>query len=119
MTGSATDSATGSATGNATALTKEKQKEKHALTGIEAWGEWRDYVAMRQTIKRPLTNRAKAMALERLQGLAPGDEAHQRRILDQSVFHSWQGLFPLREAEASAGKAAAAGGGNPFAGLVP
>lgn len=58
---------------------------------------WDGYVLMRAKLRKPLTERGKALAIAELdklrqQGQAPG------AVLDQSVLHSWQGLFPLKEA---------------------
>ena len=56
----------------------------------------RGYEEMRKSIKKPLTDRAKQMAVNKLNELAPNDPATQAAILDQSVYHSWQGLFALK-----------------------
>ncbi len=55
-----------------------------------------DYSEMRTKIKKPLTARAAQMALSKLQELSKS-EAEQIAIINQSVFHSWQGLFELKE----------------------
>ena len=47
---------------------------------------------MRTRIKHPLSDRAKAMLVSKLQTF-PRDQ--WIAILDQSIFHSWQGIFPL------------------------
>lgn len=57
---------------------------------------WDGYVEMREKIKKPLTERAKKMAVRRL------DELRRKgwdpsMVLDQSTFMDWQGLYPLRE----------------------
>ena len=57
---------------------------------------------MRKRIKKPLTDRAKELILEKLEQLAPGDEQKQIKILDQSVMNSWQGVFELKEKKGSA-----------------
>lgn len=59
---------------------------------IEAWD---GYLEMRKTIKKPLTERGKKLALGKLndlrrQGFDPS------MVLDQSTFMSWQGLFPIK-----------------------
>ena len=51
---------------------------------------------MRKKLRKPLTDRAKRLTLGKLEKLAPGDEAMQVAILDQSVERGWQGVFPLK-----------------------
>lgn len=53
--------------------------------------------AMRKAIKKPLTDRAKNMIINKLKDLAPNDHAMQAAILDQSTLHSWQGVFALKD----------------------
>lgn len=61
---------------------------------------WQGYVQMRVRIKRPLTDRAKALAIAELDKLR--QQGHDpSAVLDQSTLNSWQGLFPLRESDAS------------------
>lgn len=60
---------------------------------------WDAFVQMRRERNRPLNGRAAQMALNQLNKLAPDDPETQRKILDQSVFRSWLGLFPLKEAD--------------------
>lgn len=52
----------------------------------------RDFEDMRNKIKKPLTEKAKTMLLSKLQTF-PQDQWIE--IVNQSVFHSWQGIFPL------------------------
>ena len=51
---------------------------------------------MRKKLRKPLTDRAKELTLGKLEKLAPGNEALQVAILDQSVERGWQGVFPLK-----------------------
>lgn len=75
---------------------------------------------MRAGMKKPLGARAQRLALEKLAALAPGNNALQRAILDQSTFHCWQGLFALSAPGGRAGLQnmgrGAAGGYAPGAG---
>ena len=57
----------------------------------------RDFEEMRKKIRKPLTDRAKVLLLEKLEQLAPADEEKQIKILNQSTMNSWQGVFPLSE----------------------
>lgn len=59
--------------------------------------QWEAFVAMRKQLKKPLTQRAAELALNKLQKLAPNDLKTQGLILDQSVFNCWQGLFALKD----------------------
>lgn len=57
---------------------------------------WNGFVAMRAKIKKPLSDRAVAQAINKLTELRrcghdPGD------VLDQSTFHCWQGLFEIKD----------------------
>ncbi len=58
--------------------------------------EWNSYVEMRNKIRKPMTNDAMCLALKKLEELAPDDYETQKAILNQSVFRSWQGLFPIK-----------------------
>lgn len=56
---------------------------------------WDGYVEMRTKIKKPMTERAKKMAVRRLDELrCKGWDPSM--VLDQSTFMCWQGLYPLR-----------------------
>ena len=54
-----------------------------------------DFEDMRKKIKKPLTDRAKAMLLTELKKLAD-DEKTQIAILNQSTMNCWQGVFSLK-----------------------
>ena len=57
---------------------------------------WLDYVAMRKKIRRPMTDGAVNLAIKTLLELkAAGHDP--REILEQSIFNSWQGLFPVQK----------------------
>lgn len=56
----------------------------------------RGFEEMRKKLRKPLTDRAKKLTLGKLEKLAPGNEAMQVAILDQSVERGWQGVFPLK-----------------------
>lgn len=58
--------------------------------------EWKDFVAMRSKIKKPMTDRAASMAVSELEKLAPGNLSMQKEILNQSTYNCWQGLFQLK-----------------------
>lgn len=55
-----------------------------------------EYIKMRKLIKKPLTNLALDLALDKLDKMA-STEDEQIAILEQSIQNSWQGLFPLKD----------------------
>lgn len=57
---------------------------------------WPKYVEMRKKIKKPVTESVVVLALEKLNSLSK-DHNEQIKIIEQSIFNSWQGLFPLKE----------------------
>ncbi|GAA0681223.1 hypothetical protein [Clostridium cadaveris] len=54
-----------------------------------------DFITMRKTIKKPLTDRALQLMLNKLKGLSENEDM-QIKILEQSIENSWQGVFPLK-----------------------
>ncbi|MBA7663555.1 hypothetical protein ES703_71600 [subsurface metagenome] len=56
---------------------------------------WKDFKAMRTKIRKPMTERAEELLLNKLDKLS-NDEEEQIAILNQSIMNSWQGVFPLR-----------------------
>ena len=55
-----------------------------------------DYVAHRKKIKKPLSDRAIELAIEKLSELSQGDNDLAIKIINQSILEGWQGLFPLK-----------------------
>jgi glycyl-tRNA synthetase beta subunit len=56
---------------------------------------WNDYVKMRIKIRKPLTNKAIELAIEKLTTLK-NEGQNINKVLQQSIFNSWQGLFPFK-----------------------
>lgn len=55
-----------------------------------------DFAEMRKAIKKPLsTERAVQMLLKKLDSIA-ADSKTKIAVLEQSTFHNWQGVFPLK-----------------------
>lgn len=54
----------------------------------------RDFEKMRKEIGKPMSDRAKSMLLKKLQSFHVYEWIP---ILEQSIFHDWQGIFPLRD----------------------
>lgn len=55
-----------------------------------------DYVSMRKQLKKPMTERAITIAMNRLQELSGGDNDVAIQIIEQSILNSWQSLYPLK-----------------------
>ena len=48
-------------------------------------------------MKKPLTDKARELTIRELKNLAPGDEAMQVAIINQSIQRGWQGVFALKD----------------------
>ncbi len=57
---------------------------------------WEGFEAMRKAIKKPLTDRARQLAVKQLEALAAKGHA-PGAVLDQSTLNNWQGLFGIKE----------------------
>ena len=69
------------------------------MDDLPAWIEvkaWEGFIAMRKSIKKPLTERAKVLAIHKLETLLKQGQ-DPTKVLDQSTFNSWQGLFAVKE----------------------
>lgn len=55
-----------------------------------------DFMKMRDTIKKPMTDRALQLMLKKLKGISE-DESIQVKILEKSIENCWQGIFELKE----------------------
>ena len=79
-----------------------------------------EFIKMRKLIKKPLTNAALKMAINKAYQLAGGDPETIKKIIDQSVMNSWQGVFPLRDDDVQkkpVTKKASGSSYNPFTAL--
>jgi hypothetical protein len=77
-------------------ITPQQRKDPFAVDSPKLQDALNGFAASRKALHKPLTNRAKELILKKLEKLAPGDEATQAAILDQSVERGWQGVFPLK-----------------------
>jgi len=85
--------------GNVNVIEKKSKKEK--FSDDETLQEsYEAFVEMRKQIKHPLTERASKMLKKKLNEMSE-DPLIQARILDQSTFHCWQGVFELKGAFAT------------------
>jgi hypothetical protein len=55
-----------------------------------------DFIDTRKKIKKPMTGKAIKLAINKLEEFAPNDDKLKIKIIEQSIFNSWQGLFPLK-----------------------
>jgi len=85
-----------------------KNKEKKEGIQIPDWipsEEWNQYVEMRIHEKKALNGNTTAIAIRKLTKLRmEGNDP--RLVLEQSVFNSWIGLFPLKENKSNHGYSA-------------
>lgn len=58
---------------------------------------WQAFIEMRKKIRKPMTEYAMELTIKKLETLAPGDTVTQKKILEQSVEHSWQSVYELKE----------------------
>lgn len=54
------------------------------------------FIEMRKTLKKPLTEKALSMVINKLDKLAKSD-VEKIEILNQSIMNSWQGVFELKQ----------------------
>ena len=77
-------------------ITHQEKKDPFAVASPKLCEALRGFEASRKALHKPLTLRAKELIVKKLTKLAPGNEAMQVAILDQSVERGWQGVFPLK-----------------------
>ena len=71
-------------------------RKKQYIRDKELNDMFHKYLEMRKKIKKPATDYAIELAIEKLREISK-DKNMAIKILKQSIFNSWQGLFPLRE----------------------
>lgn len=89
----------------------KSKKEKNPPTPQEgAWvkpdwipaDSWQSFEEMRRKRKKPLTDRARAMAVAKLEALRDGGN-DPRKVIDQTVLHAWDTFYPLKTDDGSDG----------------
>lgn len=63
----------------------------------------KEFLKMRKSIKKPMTDKAMSLLINKLDKLAANDN-EKIEILNQSIFNSWQGVFELKNKEIAKGK---------------
>lgn len=81
---------------NSPYIYKKEKKEKVKPSLSELDNALNDFEEMRKKIKKPLTSSAKDRLLARLDNLSKNDK-EKVAILNQSVDHCWQDVYPLKE----------------------
>lgn len=73
-----------------------KEKKKPIGASLPEWlpaDEWAGFVEMRKAIKKPMTDRAKELAIGKLDGFRKAGHSPSV-ILQQSTLNCWQDLYP-------------------------
>lgn len=60
-------------------------------------GAWLDFLDMRVKKKKPATERAKQLLLEKLEKLSGGNQHEAVKILEQSTVNAWTDLYELKK----------------------
>lgn len=63
-----------------------------------------EFIAMRKKIKKPMTDRAIEIAISNLRKLAGDNDDMAIQIIEESILHSWQSFYPLKNDRPSAKK---------------
>lgn len=56
-----------------------------------------DYLKMRVSMKKPATDKAIALCIKKLNDMSNGSIEKMKKIIEQSIMNSWQGLFDIKE----------------------
>lgn len=83
------------------ATTGQLQRKQNETTELPFWLDreaWDGFEDLRRKLKKPLTERARKLAIEELRKLREqGNDPTV--VLNQSVMQGWLGLFPVRKEE--------------------
>lgn len=60
-----------------------------------------EFIKMRKLIKKPLTDKALKLNVNQAFKLAGGDPSLMQAIVEQSIQHSWQTMYPLKDNQGS------------------
>lgn len=60
-----------------------------------------EFIKMRKLIKKPLTDKALKLNINQASKLAGGDPILMQAIVEQSIQHSWQTMYPLKDNQGS------------------
>lgn len=89
-------------------IDKEKEKDKRikkessydAILSTIANEDLRDlyleYIKMRKMIKAPMTDRALAMLINKVNDLEPHSLENQKKLLEIAIMNNWKSVYPLK-----------------------
>lgn len=60
-----------------------------------------EFIKMRRFIKKPMTNRALEMLIEKVNALEPESVERKIELLNNAVLHNWQSVYPLKDDSSS------------------
>ena len=87
--------------GEVSKATKKPETVTQVLDGWEAAPEvksvMREFIAMRQRMRKPMTAYAVKLAIKKLGDLSGGDTGQMEAIINQSIERGWQGFFALAD----------------------
>ena len=81
-----------------------KQKDVYFDNNEELNDAFKDFIKMRNKIKKPMTDNAIKRAINNLNKLAGTDDDLAIQIVNQSVDHCWQDFYPLKSYDGVRGK---------------
>lgn len=64
----------------------------------------RAFVEMRAKMRKPMTDKAKELLLKKLNDFSGGDDSMKVHLLEQSIEHGWQSVYPSNEKEGQRGR---------------
>lgn len=77
---------------------KEKKKGPRYFSNDDLEDAFREFMKMRNKIKKPMTDRAIDLMIRKLDRMS-SDPKQQIKILEQSITHCWQDIYELKEEE--------------------
>lgn len=88
-------------------IEKEKSKKKSKTPTVYYPSDdslnqaFADYVSMRNQIRKPMTDRAINIAMNKLQELSKGNNDVSIQIIEQSILHGWLSFYRLKDVKQS------------------
>lgn len=82
--------------------TRIKTHKEFFIEDLELREAFSEFTKMRNKLKKPMTDRAKKLIMTKLQDLYPDNVGLQIKAIDQSIEHSWQSVFPIKQDQAAA-----------------
>ena len=89
--------------------TKEKRKKEERTRGYdEILSEiepkdlrdlYLEYIKMRKLIKSPMTDRALAMLISRVDKIEPDNIERKKQMLETAIMNNWKNVYPIKDEE--------------------